>query len=78
MQVKVNVKVNVNVKMKVKVCANADVNVNVKVKAKHKIRAPQHKAHPNTIKYLCTRSHPARVCEFCACVCLGVLVCVLV
>ena len=44
------VQVNVNVKMKVGVCANADVNV--KVDAKRKIRAPEHKAHANTIKYL--------------------------
>ena len=35
----------------IKVCANADVNV--KVNAKHKIRAPEHTAHTNTIKYFC-------------------------
>ena len=36
--------------MKVTVCANENVNVNMN--ATHKIRALEHKAHPNTIKYL--------------------------
>ena len=46
---KLKVTVKVKVKIKLKVCANADVNVNGKVNAK---QHPEHKAHPNTIKYL--------------------------